>query len=77
VTQVCARRDVHDLICLEDGKKLTMMKRYLSSRFNLTPDQYRAKWELRKDYPVVPPNYAEKRRSLAQAIGWVARSLRR
>jgi len=57
------------LVCLEDGKKLTMLKRYLSTRFNLTPDQYRTKWNLPKDYPMVAPNYADKRRSLAHAIG--------
>lgn len=57
------------LVCLEDGKKLTMLKRYLSTNFNLTPDEYRAKWGLPKDYPMVAPNYAERRRALAHAIG--------
>ncbi|HEX7854978.1 MAG TPA: MucR family transcriptional regulator [Sphingobium sp.] len=57
------------LVCLEDGKKLTMLKRYLSRNFNLSPDEYRAKWNLPKDYPMVAPNYAERRRALALSIG--------
>lgn len=57
------------LVCLEDGKKLTMLKRYLSTNFNMTPDEYRTKWGLPKDYPMVAPNYAERRRALAHAIG--------
>lgn len=57
------------LVCLEDGKKLTMLKRYLSTNFNMTPDEYRTKWGLPKDYPMVAPNYAERRRALALAIG--------
>ena len=57
------------IICLEDGKKLTMLKRYLHTNFGMTPQQYRAKWKLPADYPMVAPNYAEKRRTLAKAIG--------
>ena len=57
------------LVCLEDGKKLTMLKRYLHTNFGMTPQQYRAKWKLPADYPMVAPNYAEKRRTLAKAIG--------
>ena len=57
------------LICLEDGKKLTMMRRYLMTNFNMTPDEYRAKWNLPKDYPMVAPNYSEHRRVLAKEIG--------
>ena len=57
------------IICLEDGKKLTMMRRYLMTKFGLTPEEYRAKWNLPKDYPMVAPNYAEKRRDLAKQIG--------
>ena len=57
------------LICLEDGQKMKMLKRYLRQRYNLTPDQYRAKWGLAKDYPMVAPNYAEQRRDLAKKIG--------
>ena len=57
------------IVCLEDGKKLTMMRRYLMTNFGMTPDDYRAKWNLPKDYPMVAPNYAEKRRELAKQIG--------
>lgn len=57
------------IVCLEDGKKLTMMRRYLMTNFGMTPDDYRAKWNLPKDYPMVAPNYAEKRRALAKEIG--------
>jgi predicted transcriptional regulator len=57
------------LICLEDGKKLKMLKRYLRSRFKLTPDQYRAKWGLTADYPMVSANYAAKRSEFAKKIG--------
>lgn len=57
------------LICLEDGKKLKMLKRYLRTKYGLTPDQYRAKWGLPSDYPLVAPNYAAKRSSLAIKIG--------
>ena len=57
------------VICLEDGKKLKMLKRHLMTHYNLTPDQYRAKWGLPADYPMVAPNYAEQRRTLAKKIG--------
>ena len=57
------------IVCLEDGKKLTMMRRYLMTNFNMTPDEYRAKWNLPKDYPMVAPNYSERRRVLAKEIG--------
>ena len=57
------------LICLEDGKKLKMLKRYLRSRFKLTPDQYRAKWGLPADYPMVAANYAARRSEFAKKIG--------
>jgi predicted transcriptional regulator len=57
------------LICLEDGKKLKMLKRYLKTRYNMTPEDYRARWNLPADYPMVAPNYAEQRRSLAKKIG--------
>ena len=57
------------IVCLEDGKKLTMMRRYLMTNFGMTPEDYRAKWNLPKDYPMVSPNYAEKRRELALEIG--------
>ncbi len=57
------------LVCLEDGKKLKMLRRYLMTRYSMTPDDYRRKWNLPKDYPMVAPNYAEQRRSLAHSIG--------
>jgi predicted transcriptional regulator len=57
------------IVCLEDGKKLKMLKRHLMTHYQLTPDQYRARWGLSSDYPMVAPNYAEKRRELAKKIG--------
>ena len=57
------------LICLEDGKKLKMLKRHLRSTYNMTPDEYRAKWGLAADYPMVAPNYAEQRSEFAKKIG--------
>ncbi|MGI4880930.1 MAG: MucR family transcriptional regulator [Janthinobacterium lividum] len=57
------------IICLEDGKKLKMLKRHLMTDFGMTPDAYRAKWRLPADYPMVAPNYAAQRRSLALKIG--------
>jgi predicted transcriptional regulator len=57
------------LVCLEDGKKLKMLKRYLRSRYSLTPDQYRMKWGLPADYPMVASNYAARRSEFAKKIG--------
>ena len=57
------------LICLEDGKKLKMLKRHLRSTYNLTPDEYRTKWGLPPDYPMVAPNYAAARSQLAKQMG--------
>ena len=57
------------IVCLEDGKKLKMLKRHLMTHYQMTPDQYRQKWGLGADYPMVAPNYAEQRRSLAKSIG--------
>jgi predicted transcriptional regulator len=57
------------IVCLEDGKHLKMLKRHLATAFNMTPDQYREKWGLDASYPMVAPNYAEKRSSLAKQIG--------
>ena len=57
------------IVCLEDGKKLKMLKRHLMTHYNMTPDDYRARWNLPADYPMVAPNYAEKRRELAKKIG--------
>ena len=65
------RRSVTDdhIACLEDGKKLKMLRRHLMTHYDMTPDDYRAKWGLPADYPMVAPNYAEKRRALAKEIG--------
>lgn len=57
------------IICLEDGKKLKMLKRYLRTNFDMSPDEYRRKWGLPSDYPMVAPDYSEKRRKLAHMIG--------
>ncbi len=57
------------IVCLEDGVKLKMLKRHLMTHYNMTPDQYRARWNLPADYPMVAPDYAEKRRELAKKIG--------
>ncbi len=57
------------IICLEDGKKLKMLKRHLRTTYNLTPDEYRAKWGLAADYPMVAPNYAAQRSEFAKKIG--------
>jgi predicted transcriptional regulator len=57
------------IVCLEDGKKLKMLKRHLMTHYKMTPDEYRQKWGLNADYPMVAPNYAEQRRSLAKKIG--------
>ena len=57
------------IICLEDGKKLKMLKRHLKSSYNMTPEQYKERWGLSADYPMVAPNYAKRRSSLAMEIG--------
>lgn len=57
------------IVCLEDGAKLKMLKRYLRTRFDMSPEEYRAKWGLPRDYPMVAPDYAEARRGLAHRIG--------
>ncbi|MEO5336346.1 MAG: MucR family transcriptional regulator [Magnetospirillum sp. WYHS-4] len=57
------------LICLEDGKKLKMLKRHLMTAYNMTPEEYRERWGLGSDYPMVAPNYAERRSELAKKIG--------
>jgi len=64
------------IVCLEDGKKLKMMKRHLKSAFNMTPGQYRERWGLSPNYPMVSPNYAKKRSLLAKKAGlgtWTSR----
>lgn len=57
------------IVCLEDGKKLKMLKRHLKTAYNLTPEQYRERWSLGPDYPMVAPDYAKHRSSLAKQIG--------
>ncbi|SLN19492.1 MucR family transcriptional regulator [Oceanibacterium hippocampi] len=57
------------LICLEDGKKLKMLKRHLKTAYDMSPEDYRLKWNLPPDYPMVAPNYASQRRELAKSIG--------
>lgn len=57
------------LVCLEDGKKLKTLKRHLMTSYNMTPEEYRARWGLKADYPMVSPNYAKKRQELAKKIG--------
>jgi predicted transcriptional regulator len=57
------------IVCLEDGKKLKMLKRHLKTSYNLTPEQYRERWGLTADYPMVAPNYAKQRSRLAKQIG--------
>mgnify|MGYP003408577914 CR=1 FL=1 len=65
------RRSVTDdhIVCLEDGKKLKMLKRHLMTDHGLTPEQYRARWGLKPDYPMVAPNYSAQRQALARQIG--------
>jgi len=57
------------IICLEDGKQLKMLKRHLKTSYDMTPDQYRERWGLPADYPMVAPNYAKHRSALAKKIG--------
>ena len=68
---VSVRRSVHPdyIVCLEDGKKLKMLKRHLRAAYGMTPDEYRAKWGLPPDYPMVAPNYAQQRSTFAKQIG--------
>jgi predicted transcriptional regulator len=64
------------IVCLEDGKKLKMLKRYLRARYNLSPDEYRRRWGLPPDYPMVAPAYAQRRSDFAREIG-LGRGVRR
>ncbi len=68
---VSIRRSIRPnyLVCLEDGKKLKMLKRHLRTAFAMTPEEYRAKWGLPPDYPMVAPNYAKQRSEFAKKIG--------
>ena len=65
------------LICLEDGKKFKSLKRHLRSHYNLSPEQYREKWGLPADYPMVAPSYAQARSSLAKRMGLGQRKSRK
>lgn len=62
------------IICLEDGKKLKMLKRYLKTNYNMSPEEYKKKWNLPKDYPFVAPAYAKKRSELAKKTGFGKKS---
>jgi predicted transcriptional regulator len=64
------------IVCLEDGKKLKMLKRHLKTAYNMTPEAYRERWGLAADYPMVAPNYASQRSRLAKAIGLGTRGRR-
>jgi predicted transcriptional regulator len=64
------------IICLEDGKKLKMLKRHLKTAYNMTPEEYRDRWGLPADYPMVAPNYAKQRSKLAKEIGLGTRARR-
>ena len=65
------------LICLDDGKRFKSLKRHLRKAFNMTPEQYRAKWDLPHDYPMVAPNYAKQRSELARTLGLGQRGRKR
>ncbi len=65
------------IVCLEDGKKLKMLKRHLKTAYNMTPEQYRERWGLSADYPMVAPNYAKQRSRLAKQIGLGTRARRK
>lgn len=65
------------IVCLEDGKKLKMLKRHLKTAFNMTPEEYKERWDLPADYPMVAPNYASQRSRLAKNIGLGTRARRR
>tara|TARA_Y100000588_G_scaffold248718_1_gene263224 strand:+ start:12059 stop:12523 length:465 start_codon:yes stop_codon:yes gene_type:complete len=65
------------LVCLEDGQKLKMLKRHLKTAYDMTPEEYRERWELPSDYPMVAPNYAKQRSALAKQIGLGTNSTRR
>ena len=65
------------IVCLEDGKKLKMLKRHLKTAYNMTPEEYRERWGLAPDYPMVAPNYARQRSKLAKQIGLGTKARRR
>jgi predicted transcriptional regulator len=65
------------IVCLEDGKKLKMLKRHLKTAYNMTPEKYRERWGLPSDYPMVAPNYAKQRSQLARELGLGTKTKRR
>ena len=65
------------IVCLEDGRKLKMLKRHIKTAYNMTPEEYRERWRLPPDYPMVAPNYAKQRSSLAEKIGLGTKHRRR
>ncbi|MEM7223480.1 MAG: MucR family transcriptional regulator [Pseudomonadota bacterium] len=65
------------IVCLEDGKKLKMLKRHLKTAYNMSPEEYRERWGLAADYPMVAPNYAKQRSKLAKQIGLGTKARRR
>jgi predicted transcriptional regulator len=65
------------IVCLEDGKKLKMLKRHLKTAYNMTPEKYRERWGLPSDYPMVAPNYAKQRSQLARDLGLGTKAKRR
>lgn len=69
--KVAPKKSVHSeyIVCLEDGKKFKSLKRHLRTQYNMTPEQYRTKWDLPHDYPMVAPNYARARSELAKKMG--------
>ena len=71
VPAIAIKKSLHDdyIVCLEDGKHFKSLKRHLRTSYNMTPDEYRAKWGLPHDYPMVAPNYAAARSSLAKSMG--------
>lgn len=71
IPAVSVKKSIHPdyLVCLEDGKKLKMLKRHLKTAYDMTPDEYRERWGLPSDYPMVAPNYARQRSKLAKDIG--------
>src|SRR5579883_2165766 len=75
---VPVKKSVHPdfIVCLEDGKKLKMLKRHLKTAYNMTPEEYRERWGLAPDYPMVAPNYARQRSRLAKEIGLGTRARR-
>ncbi len=75
---IAVNKSVHNdyIICLEDGKKLKMLKRYLRSTYDMSPEEYRKRWNLPADYPMVAPSYAARRSEFAKRIG-LGRGVRR